>query len=216
MIANTTNSLESLAADLKSDIADATVEITAFPSGGAMVDVRRRDRRAFALAYFPAHGYAVDEIHADDGFVNGYRFVYPDLNSAAEKLKELASDRSIGPQPAQEVALNLVVIQSRDLEAARRFYDCLGLVFQREQHGNGPEHYAAQVGTTVFELYPCRDGACAAQLRLGFSVSKLGPALSALRAQSAQILREPNDEPWGRTSVVQDPDGNRVELTERR
>src|SRR3546814_7493059 len=42
----------------------------------------------------------------------------------------------------------------RDLEAAQRFYEALGLQFRRERHGNGPEHLTAPLGAAVFELYP--------------------------------------------------------------
>src|SRR5437016_6222913 len=93
-------SLESLAIGLESDIPGSKVELTCFPSGGAMVDVRRSDNRTFVLAYSPAHGYAVDEVHADDGFLSGYRFSFPDFNSAAEKLNELAANRHADTRPA--------------------------------------------------------------------------------------------------------------------
>jgi predicted enzyme related to lactoylglutathione lyase len=213
MTANLGSSLESLAIGLKSEVPGANVEFTCFPSGGAMIDVRRSDQRAFVLAYSPSHGYAVDEVHVDDGFLNGYRFAYTDFNPAAEKLIEL-----VGNSRAEErsVALNLVVIQARDLETTRQFYDCLGLALRREQHGRSPEHYAAQLGSTVFEVYPCNVGTPLGCIRIGFQVSSLEPTLSALRQQSAKILTEPHDSPWGRRAVVQDPDGNRVELTERR
>lgn len=210
------SSLEALAAGLASEVPEAKVELTRFPSGGAMMDVRRNDCRAFVLAYSPSHGFAVDEIHAEDGFVNGYRFAFAELNPAAEKLRELVTTDDGEPRSSQGVALNLVVIQAHDLEATKEFYRCLGLTLQREQHGRGPEHYAAEVGSAVFEVYPCRDNATASCVRIGFRISSLEPTLVALRRQSVKILTEPHDSPWGRRAVVEDPDGNRVELTEPR
>ena len=54
----------------------------------------------------------------------------------------------------QSVALNLVVLRSSDLLRAAGFYELLGIRFQREQHGTGPEHLAAQLGPAVLEIYP--------------------------------------------------------------
>src|SRR5947209_7401602 len=53
-----------------------------------------------------------------------------------------------------ELALSLVVIRAANLEQARQFYAALGLSFVKEQHGRSPEHYAATIGPTVFEIYP--------------------------------------------------------------
>lgn len=38
--------------------------------------------------------------------------------------------------------LNLVVIRSVDLDRAEKFYNALGLLFERHSHGIGPEHLA--------------------------------------------------------------------------
>ena len=83
--------MESLAKDLETEVAGASVELTQFPSGGAMLDVRRSDGRLFVMAYTPTHGFGVDEVQAHDGFVTGYQFVYPDFLPAARKLRSLSS-----------------------------------------------------------------------------------------------------------------------------
>jgi predicted enzyme related to lactoylglutathione lyase len=119
------------------------------------------------------------------------------------------------PNEASTTELNLVVIQASDLEASKAFYECFGLIFGREQHGRGPEHYASEVGNVIFEIYPLRGGSPANPIRIGFQVPSLDQAIAALQHQSAKILSQPQDSPWGRRAVVEDPDGNRVELTER-
>ena len=43
------------------------------------------------------------------------------------------------------VRLNLIVLYSPDIERLRAFYTVLGLEFEREKHGRGPEHYAANI-----------------------------------------------------------------------
>ncbi len=114
------------------------------------------------------------------------------------------------------VALNLVVLRSGDMERAAEFYGCLGLGFSRHRHGKGPEHFAAEAGGVVFEIYPlARDGSSTLGTRIGFSVGSLDDALEALAGFPAAVISPPADSSWGRRAVVADPDGHRVELTQR-
>src|SRR5580700_4917064 len=113
-------------------------ELTTFPSGSAMLDVRRAGR-AFVMAYTPGHGFGVDELHPDDGFVTGYRFVFEDFEPAAGKLRAMIEL----PTDSSPPTLSLVVLQSGDVEAAKDFYRLLGLSLVEEQHGTGPRHYSA-------------------------------------------------------------------------
>jgi catechol 2,3-dioxygenase-like lactoylglutathione lyase family enzyme len=112
-----------------------------------------------------------------------------------------------------EVALSLLVIRSPDLDRCRRFYEALGLTFTEDQHGSGPRHLAAVLaGGTVLEIYPSSDTGLVgrgtvADIRLGFIVDDLPTALAAVRAPP-----QPSDV----QAVVTDPDGRRVELTQRR
>lgn len=110
-------------------------------------------------------------------------------------------------------ALTLLVIQSPDIHAARAFYSELGLSFVEEQHGNRPRHFAATLGTLVLEIYPCQPGRSTAPWHLGFQVESLEHTIATLRSRGVRILREPQDSPWGRRAVVEDPDGNRIELS---
>ncbi len=88
-------------------------------------------------------------------------------------------------------SLGLLVLRCDDLERTRAFYDALGLTFTPEQHGAGPRHFSAKLGSLVLELYP----ASAAHrpetgLRLGLSISG---------ATAGQLV---------------DPDGRIVELSQ--
>lgn len=209
-----TEQMTLLAERIRSSSAGANSELTVFPSGGAMFDVRREDGRAFVLAFSPTHGFAVDELQADDGFVTSYQFTSRDFEPAARKLCELVTD-DCDSQDATKPELNLVVVYARDLEAAREFYASLGLSLQPEQHGNGPRHYAATLGATVFEIYPERDAGQRGDLRIGFQVASVDGIIQRLRQRSVPILSEPKESAWGRRAVVEDPDGNRVELTQK-
>jgi catechol 2,3-dioxygenase-like lactoylglutathione lyase family enzyme len=199
--------MESLRDGLTADLPGIEAKLTTFPSGSAMLDVRRANR-AFVMAYTPKFGFGVDELHADDGFSNGYRYVFEHFEPAASQLRALAKLDSDIPSPA----LSLVVLQSGDLKAARDFYSTLGLSFIEEQHGKGPAHYSAKLGEIVLEIYPCQVGKPLTPARIGFRVPSLDSVLERLRSRGARIVREATDSPWGRRAVVEDPDGSRVEL----
>jgi lactoylglutathione lyase len=186
-----------------------TAELTTFPSGSAMLDVRRGGR-AFVMAYTPKHGFGVDELHADDGFTTGYRYVFEAFEPAARQLRALAV--ADPPPESPPPALSLVVLQSSNVEAAKEFYSLLGLAFVEEQHGNGPRHFAAVLGAIVLEIYPCQGSKPPVPVRIGFRVPSLDKTLEVLRNRGVRIIREANDSPWGRRAVVEGPDGNRVEL----
>jgi lactoylglutathione lyase len=113
------------------------------------------------------------------------------------------------------VSLNLVVLRISDLDQSQQFYEALGLTFVPEQHGSGPEHLATTFDGTVFELYPADDKTATSGVRLGFRVASVHAALSALASIGAEVASPPSDGPWGLRAVVIDPDGNRVEITDR-
>lgn len=113
------------------------------------------------------------------------------------------------------IAINLVVLRSADMKRAADFYGRLGLEFSCHRHGKGPEHFAAEAGGVVFEIYPLSpDGPSTLGTRIGFAVTALDDAIEALRDFPAAILSPPAESPWGRRAVVADPDGHRVELVQ--
>lgn len=111
----------------------------------------------------------------------------------------------------------LVVIKARNPEELSGFYAALGLRFERERHGNGPEHYASRVGGSVFEIYPrTSDTDSTASIRLGFGVADLDAACAGVLASRGRLLRAAADTPWGRRAVIADPEGHTVEIVETR
>jgi predicted enzyme related to lactoylglutathione lyase len=190
------------------------VELTDFPAGGAMLDIRRRDGRLFVMSYSPSHGFGVDEVGADDGFIPAYRFVSSDFDPAAKELRRLVAGGQVNGQSNSPIALNLVVIYSRDIEAAKEFYERLGLSFRPEKHGKGPSHFAAELGSAVLELFPCRDPSHVPGTRIGLVVPSVDQAVNQLRGGTTEVVTEPHESAWGRRAVVKDVDGNFVELTQ--
>ncbi len=110
--------------------------------------------------------------------------------------------------------LNLVVLRSADLARSERFYAALGISFQRERHGTGPEHLAGKIGGVVFEIYPQGDGEGTLKTRLGFSVDSVTALLPQLEEAGGTVISPPQESPWGLRAVFADPDGHRVELTQ--
>ena len=86
--------------------------------------------------------------------------------------------------------------------------------FTSERHGNGPEHFAADLNGVVFEIYPQGAGPNSANVRLGFRVRSVAESVVALLATGAKAVSPPIPGPWGLRAVVEDPDGHRVEISE--
>ena len=114
------------------------------------------------------------------------------------------------------LVLNLVVLRSADPARTMAFYARLGVNFSLHRHGNGAEHYAAEIGEVVFEIYPvAAGGGTTAGTRIGFRVPSVEAALEALRDYPDTVVTPARDSGWGWRAVVKDPDGHRVELVER-
>ena len=214
MTSTLTEQLQQLAAEIDANHLGAKSTLTLFPTGGAMLDVRREDGRVFTMAYAPDRGFGIDELHADDGFITSYEHHTTEFDFAACKLRELVFASVDNPQPTAPT-LSLVVVYAENIEATREFYSLLGLTFKDERHGNGPNHYSASLGDAVFEIYPLQDGDLVGSLRLGFGVASVDRTVETLKQRRVKIVTEPRDSPWGRRAVVADPNGNRVELTQR-
>ena len=113
-----------------------------------------------------------------------------------------------------DVDMNLVMLRSVDLERALRFYAALGIALSREQHGSGPEHLAATIGTLVLEIYPQGSADKTVGVRLGFRVKSLVTTIARLQAIEGVIVSPMQESKWGLRAVVSDPDGHRLELVE--
>jgi lactoylglutathione lyase len=113
------------------------------------------------------------------------------------------------------ITLSLVVLRVPDIEQAAAFYSGLGLSFTKHAHGKGPEHYAAELGSSVFELYPqTSEGNSTKNVRIGFQVSDAASVLRKLEDLGAKIVSPLKDSEWGLRAVLDDPYGHRVELSQ--
>lgn len=125
-----------------------------------------------------------------------------------EKLIERLGRKAEAGYPIPEARVNLVVLRCGDIEVTRRFYELLGFRFTEHRHGDGPRHYANE-GAVTFELYgssgePDRTG-------VGAAVTELH-AVHRRLTDAGHTPAEVQVQPWGKTFVVKDPDGRRVEV----
>ena len=111
--------------------------------------------------------------------------------------------------------LNLLALRAPDIERAQKFYSLLGFSFTKHAHGSGPEHYAAESESQVFEIYP-QTGAedSTKSTRIGFKVCGVDEVVARLVSGGATIISPVKDSPWGRRAVVSDPVGHKLELVE--
>jgi len=113
------------------------------------------------------------------------------------------------------IALNLIVLYTKDIEALLKFYSAIGLTFVQERHGAGPVHYSCELGgSLVLEIYPTTAQSNGSSIRLGFTVISLYRRLVELKKMDIKILKYPKDTAEIQTVVMLDPDGRVVELTE--
>jgi lactoylglutathione lyase len=112
-------------------------------------------------------------------------------------------------------AANVIVLPSDDMERTKAFYERLGFAFQKEQHGKGPEHYAAEQGGSVLEIYPKPAAPKAAPdqyIRIGIDLKRDFDAV--VREAIALTGGKPLEPTYTGITTVRDPDGRAILLIE--
>ena len=115
--------------------------------------------------------------------------------------------------------INLVVLKTSRPDDLAAFYGHLGIRFENHRHGNGPLHYAANVDDdVVFEIYPLSKNKEKSDdtLRLGFTVDNLDDIINELKRSGKKILNDPTMTEFGYVSVIEDLDGRKIELKDKR
>jgi lactoylglutathione lyase len=110
--------------------------------------------------------------------------------------------------------LNLIVIKTQDIDKLVKFYQLIGLSFDKHQHGKGAIHYATMLDDTVFEIYPLQNKEKQADnsLRLGFEVPNLMELIAELELNLIKINTLPKQTEFGLMAIVEDFDGRKIEL----
>jgi lactoylglutathione lyase len=114
-----------------------------------------------------------------------------------------------------------LVLYSGDPAATAGFYRAVGLDLVDEHHGEGPVHFATELGPVHFAIYPAQAPGRAGDRRSGgsvfpgFFVASLDAAAQAVARAGAPVLTGHEQVPWGCRIVAQDPDGRPVEINQR-
>jgi lactoylglutathione lyase len=101
------------------------------------------------------------------------------------------------------------------------FYCALGLELEDEDHGEGPVHFATELGAVHFAIYTAhtpgraRERQSGGSLFPGFYVESLDQVAQALARAGAPVLTEHQQMPWGCRVVAEDPDGRAVEINQK-
>jgi lactoylglutathione lyase len=115
-----------------------------------------------------------------------------------------------------------LVLFASDVEAVARFYRAVGVRLEDEDHGEGPVHFAAEVGGVHFAIYAATAPGRAPERRsagasfAGFYVESLDDTLRDVTALGAPLLSGHEVMPWGCRFVVEDPDGRAVEVNDKK
>ncbi len=121
------------------------------------------------------------------------------------------------------VEVSSIVLFAADAVRTASFYRALGVPLEAEDHGDGPEHLAADLNGVHFAVFQAPDDTAsrAAVWRRagsdfpGFYVESLDDAVKALRSLGAGIRTAHEERPWGCRAIAEDPDGRAVEINQR-
>jgi len=119
-----------------------------------------------------------------------------------------------------------VVLEVSDLERSTRLYrDAFALDLHASDHDRSDDRWTGGPHAATswtdgaflhFALYAAKADGPSKGLQVAFSVDDIEQAHARAVAARAEVLHGPRDEPWGRSARYQDPDGNVIELTQRR
>jgi len=116
-----------------------------------------------------------------------------------------------------------IELRVRDVTRSARFYrDLVGVTVgdiethdadsEAHVHATWGEWTPNEPSLLMLNIYPT-DGLITSS-HIGFAVSDLAATHARLLAANVEVVRSPEDRPWGRTAAYRDPDGNTVFLTE--
>lgn len=114
-----------------------------------------------------------------------------------------------------------LVLFAAEPEKTADFYRVAGIALEEEDHGEGPVHFAAEVGGVHVAIYPAGSSGRAPTIRQGgssfpgFYVDSLDAVTAELTRLEAPLLGGHEEMPWGCRIVVEDPDGRPVEINQR-
>lgn len=110
--------------------------------------------------------------------------------------------------------LSLLVVRVADPKKSATLFETLGLQFEIERHGSGPEHYSSNLSGVVLELYPATKMNPVTKLRFGFTVCSLENAFENWINAGGNVISDPMHTDFGYRAVLEDFDGNKIEISQ--
>ena len=94
----------------------------------------------------------------------------------------------------------------------------LNVPLEVEEHEGTLPHWGATLGDVHFAIHPIEDfpdgRTGVGAVKLAFTVFDLAAVVKAIEAAGVDIVQEPTDTGFFVSAMVEDPDGNLVELTQ--
>ncbi len=114
--------------------------------------------------------------------------------------------------------LSSITLNTNQLAAMLNFYEVLGCQFKKEQVDKGGVVLKAELGPIEFHLFSVGSSfpqSGAPRMQLALRVQGVSRIVEKLKGQpGVQVLLEPTDMLGEVRSIVLDPDGNSIDLSE--
>ena len=118
--------------------------------------------------------------------------------------------------------VDALVLWTHALDETVALLKVLGVPLEREQHDEGPVHWACELSGVHLAIYGAPGSERAPGHReagstlIGLRVASVDASVEVARRHGAKILSEPDEYPWGRRALVEAPDGRAIELNQAR
>lgn len=119
-----------------------------------------------------------------------------------------------------DLALFSITLNTNQLENMKSFYQALGCQFKSLNVDKGGVVQKTQIGNLEFALHSIGNAADVKKIpimQLSLKVRDLDSIMGRVQAiPGVSVILDPSDMPEGRRSIILDPDGNSIDLTEER
>lgn len=109
--------------------------------------------------------------------------------------------------------IGAVILLVSDMKRSTKFYrDTLGM--KLKQQSKGWTEFSE--GGTVLALHPASRKKIKKNksMLVGFSVSDFDDVINGLKKKKVKFYKKPKDEPFGKHTIIQDPDGHLISIVQ--
>jgi len=113
--------------------------------------------------------------------------------------------------------ISAILIYAADLDSSVHFYrDALGIQLSESVHAPEQRHFECEIGDVHFAIFPAEPATSTgrSKIALGLAVRSLDELLMHIRQFGIDPMYEPVKRGFALMTSLEDPDGNRVDITE--